>query len=232
MVGRGANYPLEICPARLVGTGSQRTFSTNGRGAQERATYEIVFEPNTPMIVNLLHPKCRGLQRIIDRPKRHTCRVADSRSAMACDTICLPVMQPISVCKKRVLVDDRPHDVYESMTPSDRDVRFEHRQITPDSGFAHEGAQLEVPTITINPRVPMLRYPVTKLSAVAYGIRQRDAPGDILPRFAVEHPRVKRPGYRESLSSKRTRENADGTLDRELDSLRDGNHVLDPAVRR
>jgi len=168
MVGRGANHPPEICPVRLVGTKSQHVFSAKGRGGtQEGATYEIIFEPNTPMIVNLLHSKCRGLQRIIDRPKRCPCCVADSWCAMARDTIRFSVTQRGSACRRRVTVGDQPHDVCEPMTSSDCDVGFEDSQVTPDSGFAHERAQLEVPAVTIKPRVSMLRYPVTKLSVVA-----------------------------------------------------------------
>ena len=77
----------------------------------------------------------------------------------------------------------------------------------------------------------MLRYPFTKFSIIAWGVRQRNAPGDIFPRFAVEHPRVKRPGYRESLGSERTRNNADRSPNCELEISHEGNHALGPATR-
>ena len=91
MVGREVYRPPEICPMRLAGTG--RIFLALSGEAQEGATYKVIFEPNTLMKMNFLHSKCRGLQSIIDRPKRSPRCIADSRSAMACDATCFSFMR-------------------------------------------------------------------------------------------------------------------------------------------
>lgn len=54
-------------------------------------TYKVVFETNALVIVDLSNSECRSLQRVIYRPKRCPRRVTNSRSAMACDTVCLSI---------------------------------------------------------------------------------------------------------------------------------------------
>jgi hypothetical protein len=94
MVARGVNCPPAIYPVRSVGAENQHTFSVKDREKIiAPTTYKIVFEPDTLVIINLSHPKCRGLQRIIDRPERRSCCVAESGSTMAGNTVCLPVVK-------------------------------------------------------------------------------------------------------------------------------------------
>lgn len=170
-VGREANRPPETCLVRSVGTENQDGFSAKDK-EQEEAPYKIVFEPDTPMVINFLHSECRRLQRIIDRPKRCPRRIANSGCTMTRDAPCFSVIRSASATRRKCLMGNPPHDVYQPSTAGGSNIRFKDSQITPDSGLAHEGAQMEVSAITKYPRVPMLRYTFTELRVVLWGIKR------------------------------------------------------------
>jgi len=171
MVGREASRPPETCLVRSVGTENQYIFSAKHR-RQKEAPYKVVFEPDTPMIINFLHSECRRLQRIIDRPKRCPRCIANSGCTVTRDAPCLSVVRSASATRRKCVMGNPPHDVYQPSTSGGSNIRFKDSQITPDSGLAHERAQMEVSTVTKYPRVPMLRYTFTKLRVVLWEIKR------------------------------------------------------------